>query len=394
MLATVLLSQFVFGGALTTSAKLGDLSLAEAKVQSGKLFPLGSPKLTNGVRLFAIRYLTHDASGLQQEVSGLLAVPTGVRIKGLVLFCHGTIADRTNAPSNMTPGSDKGMEAPLATLAFAGGGYACVMPDYLGIGIHQGVHPFGQRINGITSADALTAARTWATKNNLDFGRKTFVSGYSEGGGISMWASRYLTEAGRAPTASAHLAGPYDLSGTMAQQVASRTSNVAARLIRVFFMAYFAYGVHAMDPSKSLEDIFVPSFASYIQTAFEKGGSEKAIQQRIANKALQVGALSGIQRVLQPAALKAFQTGDTNFWAIRTLGESDCFDWRVTTPTLLSGLTTDGIVPFANTRKAYAAMRKRAPKLVSIQPIENSRLDHVKAAPEAIKAARTFFDGH
>lgn len=394
MLNAVLLGLAYAPGTIVAGKPLGTLTLAQAKGQAAKLFPLGAPKITNGVRLISIRYRSSDHTGLAQEVSGLLAIPVGKKSRGLIMFGHGTIADRTNVPSQMTPLSDKGMEAPLATLAFAAGGYATFMPDYLGLGVNAGVHPFGQKVNAIACIDGIKAAQEWAVKNQVDLNGKLFISGYSEGGGISMWTSRLLTEQGTKVTASAHLAGPYDLSGTMAKHVVAKTLNVVDRMIRIYFMAYFAHGVQAMDANADMDSLFVPSFAAYLPTAFDKAGKEKDYQQRIATKAVQVGGLASIQRVLQPEAINAFRTGRSDFWALGKLRESDCFNWRTTSPMLLTGLTTDKIVPFANAELASRTMKPLAPGLVTIQPIVNAKLNHVTAAPLALRKARDYFDRH
>src|SRR5690606_12029813 len=103
-------------------------------------------------------------------------------------------------------------------VAFASGGYAIAMPDYIGQGDHTGGHPYPANVtNSFAGMDLIKPAREVARRNNLTIGSSLYVTGYSEGGGVAMAQVRELERSNdplHRVTAAAPASGPYDLSGT------------------------------------------------------------------------------------------------------------------------------------------------------------------------------------
>ncbi len=354
------------------------------------------PNVASAISLYAVKYWSNDAQGIPVVVSGLVALPEKKATKGLVLFYHGTTADRRNVPSAMGVDGKRSMDTYIAALAFAGGNYALVAPDYLGLGAHEGIHPYAQSINGGVGKDLVTATRNFAASKQVSLNNKLFVTGYSEGGGIAMWSARQLwSESDKRlhPTAAAPLAGPYDLSDTMAKTVIKRARSPLDTAIRLYFMSYFAYGL-PVEKRVPLTDLFVPSFATYIPRAFELGGSDGDIGKRLANKALQVGGLLGIDRVVQGDTRKAIREQNQDSPLLQALRENDCYAWKPSGPLYLVGLIQDGVVPFDNTRKAVRAMRSLGvvPAMMKYSAITTREMDHGGAAAPSLALARRFFD--
>lgn len=168
------------------------------------------------VTSYRLEYLTVDADGQEVRASGLVSVPVkaaGAR-SPVLSYQHGTIFQDAEAPSNNAVPSE--VSVVLASL-----GYIVLAPDYVGFGASKGTpHPYllAQPAAAAT-VDFLTAARTWRGQANVADNGQLFLTGYSEGGYVTMAAHRAL-QAGN----SAHLqqlrmvvpgAGPYNVQTTM-----------------------------------------------------------------------------------------------------------------------------------------------------------------------------------
>ena len=157
-------------------------------------------------------YETVNPDGGKILASGLLVVPPGLA-KALPLVCyqHGTIVQTNQVPSSTLYG-----EA-IVGLGYAGTGYAAVLPDYLGLGDSPAYHPYVHARTEATAAiDLLRAARTWCATNSIALNGQLFLLGYSQGGHAAMSLHREIETFHTNEftiTASAPMAGPYDLSG-------------------------------------------------------------------------------------------------------------------------------------------------------------------------------------
>lgn len=168
------------------------------------------------VTSYRLEYLTTDADGRQVRASGLVSVPQKpVGAKSPVLsYQHGTIFSDAKAPSNNAVASE-------VAVVLASQGYIVVAPDYVGFGASKGTgHPY--LVSGPSAAatlDFLTAARVWRSQANVADNGQLFLTGYSEGGYVTMAAHRALQTSGAAPLQSLRMvvagAGPYDVQATM-----------------------------------------------------------------------------------------------------------------------------------------------------------------------------------
>lgn len=150
------------------------------------------PQAANAVDLYKVSYRSRNDKNAPVVLTGLVALPKTEAPKGLVIFNHGTTTDRNMSPSRYTGGKAT-TETELAILAFASGGYAVAMPDYLGLGDEKGFHPYPLgAINQLSAVDIIAPARALARRQNVALGSRLFVTGYSEGGAVAMWAAREL----------------------------------------------------------------------------------------------------------------------------------------------------------------------------------------------------------
>jgi len=159
-------------------------------------------------------------------------------------------------------------------LAFGSGGYAVVMPDYPGLGDDAGVHPYPLgRVNSVSVIEMIGPARTAARRQNIAVGPKLFLSGYSEGGAVALWAVRKLGEkpyASMQVTSAVPMSGPYDLTGATAQSLIAPTTNQAIFAARLYLLSYLLHSVYKADGVK-LTTYVRPALAAVIVRVFDHG---------------------------------------------------------------------------------------------------------------------------
>lgn len=147
-----------------------------------------------GVTAYRLEYLTHDGSGQIVRASALVALPNKPSgfTSPLLSFQHGTIYHNAEAPSNHAIANEPAIV--LASL-----GYIAVAADYVGYGVSNGIpHPY---LLAEPSADAvidlLTASKTWLQSRNIPYNSQLLLTGYSEGGYVTMAAHKTLQAKGQ-----------------------------------------------------------------------------------------------------------------------------------------------------------------------------------------------------
>ena len=165
---------------------------------------------------YRLSYLTTDSQGKEIVASGLVSAPVKMASakSPLLSYQHATIYKDAQAPSNDPT-------AAALPVIVASLGYIVIAADYVGYGVSKGTpHPYLLAAPSASAVvDLLTAARTWRHQNSVADNGQLFLTGYSEGGYVSVAAHRAMQAAG-----SPHLvdlaavalgAGPYDAGVTL-----------------------------------------------------------------------------------------------------------------------------------------------------------------------------------
>ncbi|MDD2547400.1 MAG: lipase family protein, partial [Burkholderiaceae bacterium] len=169
-----------------------------------------------GVRSYRLEYQTTDAQGQAVRASGLVNVPIkapGAR-SPVLGYQHGTIFRDAEAPSNHAVASE-------VAVVLASVGYIVVAPDYVGYGVSKGrPHPYLLSApSAAATVDFLTAAQTWRQRNQVADNGQLFLTGYSEGGYVTLAAHRALQESQSPHLQALRLvvpgAGPYNVQATL-----------------------------------------------------------------------------------------------------------------------------------------------------------------------------------
>ncbi|BCG65777.1 MAG: hypothetical protein methR_P3633 [Methyloprofundus sp.] len=214
----------------------------------------------NAIQVYRISYQTIDPAGLITDASALVAFPDDINNSyPLVAYQHGTEVLRTAAPSQDP--------IDIATLSFAASGYVVVSTDYLGLGDSELLHPFLHAHSLATAViDALRATKQLSVEHNISLNNQLFLIGYSEGGYATMAVHRELQQNYAdefTVTASAPLAGSYDLVMTLQEQFATATP-----LASPYYLPYTLLAANQIyGYSEQLSDIFQAPYAQRVQPA-------------------------------------------------------------------------------------------------------------------------------
>ena len=192
-------------------------TLPKAAIDAGPLKALtGAAKCD--VKVVSLNYNTIGVSGELSNASGVMLVPSGpdcTAPTGLVAYAKGTDVQKPRTLANPADG-----ETFLLAAMYAAQGYAVVATDYLGFAKSTySYHPYLHADSEASSViDSIRAARSAASGVGSTLSGKVMLTGYSQGGHSSMAAHRAIERDNAAEinvVAGAHLAGPYNMSGSL-----------------------------------------------------------------------------------------------------------------------------------------------------------------------------------
>jgi pimeloyl-ACP methyl ester carboxylesterase len=191
--------------------------LTKAQLDGSGLLALSGPAKCD-VKVIGLNYITPGAKGEVSNASGVLLLPTGADCgvaAPLVAYAKGTDVQKPRTLANPAD-SETGLLAAM----YAGQGYAVVATDYLGFAKSTySFHPYLHADSEATSViDSIRAARQAIPSMGGSLNGKVMLTGYSQGGHASMAAHREIEKSLSSEinvVAGAHLAGPYNLSGSM-----------------------------------------------------------------------------------------------------------------------------------------------------------------------------------
>jgi pimeloyl-ACP methyl ester carboxylesterase len=329
------------------------------------------------VQLHKVVYETIDPLGARTVASAAMALPADAG-KALPLFSyqHGTLTRTNEAPSSMNIYGEVGIG-----IAFATTGYASVLPDYLGMGDSPGLHPYHHaRSEATACVDALRALRALCSSNSIPPNGQLFLMGYSQGGHATMALHREL-ETYHANeftiTASAPMAGAYDLSGVTTDDMLFGRPQPNPY--------YFAYLLAAYQEVYRL----APTFGELLQAPYNTtlpplfNGNSSGSQ---INAAMPADPLD----ILKPELLADFRT-NANHILRQALRDNDLSAWTPQRPMRLYHCAGDLDVIIANSQVAYASFQGRGATQVELLDPQPSA-DHGGCTTPSMLSAKAWFD--
>ena len=362
-------------GQLISATRVDSLSTAE--IRAGFALIGLTVEVGTGVHMDKLVYETINPFGLRTIASGLVVYPDQrTNAAPLVSYQHGTIVMKDEVPS-----AEQGLDR-LVGIALGTTGYVTAMSDYIGLGDSPGLHPYVHaRSEASAAIDLLRAARTYCATNSIALNNQLFLIGYSEGGHATMATHRELETQHTNEfkvTASAPMAGPYDLSGTMANDFLSGRSMGSPYYFLYLVAAY--QSIYHLAPS--LAEIFISPYDRLLPPLLDGLHDGGELDQAM-------GTRVPIQ-ILKPEFLAAFRA-DPNHPLWSALKENDLYNWTPTAPIRLFHCAGDQDVLFANSKVAYESLRlKSAAEVKLVDPMPSAT--HGTCAPVAFLGAKAWFD--
>jgi pimeloyl-ACP methyl ester carboxylesterase len=295
------------------------------------------------VRVVALNYRTPGAKGDASNASGALLVPAGAcatQSHPLIAYAKGTDVQKPRTLANPADG-----ETFLLAAMYAAQGYAVVATDYLGFAKSAHTyHPYLHAESEATTViDSIRAARRAAAIQSATLNGKVMLTGYSQGGHSSMSAHRAIEQfhAGEINVvAGAHLAGPYNLSGSF-----KLTEAIAGYQ---FFVPYMVTGYQKVYGNiySDVNVAFKAPYASYIETLLPSPDLTYTTLVTTGKLPGGPGVTPNQARdlIFQSAFITASQT-DANNSLYLAAKRNDLLGWSPKAKTLLCGGAGDPTVP-------------------------------------------------
>ncbi|MGI5175354.1 alpha/beta hydrolase family protein [Dactylosporangium sp. CA-152071] len=330
----------------------------------------------HGVEVYQVLYRTVDAQQRATVASGLLALPrNGERQLRVVSYAHGTELNRTDAPSMWRDGW-----AVAPALTYASAGFAAVAPDYLGMGLGPGPHPFlDVTTEASASLDLLRAARTVAAGQGRTLRREVYATGFSQGGSAATALGQALERGGDGwfrLGALAPIAGAYD-----ARRV-ELPALIGGTVAPPYNVGYTAYLVVAWNRLHGLyqrpEEFFAAPYAGKVEALFDGVHTGEDL----------AATLPGTpEELFTPRGLAVLRAPSGPFADALAVHDASCDGIRA--PARLLVDRADEQVPVANS--TYCATRLRAGTVVDVGTHPYNGSAHLGANIAGTAAALAWF---
>jgi Secretory lipase len=323
-------------------------TLTAAQIEAGAtasgLRPLTGPARCD-VKVVALNYATIGVNAEAANASGAMLVPAGAcanQSYPLVAYAKGTDVQKPRTLANPADA-----ETFLLAAMYAAQGYAVVASDYLGYAKSTySYHPYLHADSEASSVvDSIRAARNAAAPLAVGLSGQVMLTGYSQGGHASMAAHRAIERdiPGEINiAAAAHLAGPYNLSGSF-----QLTNAIAGYQFFVPFLVTAWQKVYG-NVYASVTQAFKEPYSNYIETLLPSPTLNFTTL-------VTTGALPGgpgvtpnaaRDLVFQPAFLADVQSNPANGLMLDAR-RNDLLGWNPRARTLLCGGAGDPTVPGA-----------------------------------------------
>ncbi len=322
-------------------------------------------------------YETVDPYGLSITNSALLILPVGTNGPlPLVSVQHGTLVRKSEAPTQ--PGSGDRWAS-----VFASYGYAVVVPDYLGLGSSPGYQAYLHAPSEATSVvDALRAGKALCASNNVTLNGQLFLTGYSQGGHVTMAAHRELETLHTGEftvTASAPCAGPYDLGGATIESLLTDPAYPNPWFFPIVLAAYLPI----YQLGDTLEELLAPPYRSTLPPLLD--GAHTVSDLAAAMPADPIA-------ILRPDYQADFRTNVNNPFR-QALRDNNTYSWTPKAPMTMLHCQGDRDVVFANAEVAYQSFTNRGACCVRlVDPGAPAQLNHEGGAIPSLREVLAWFE--
>lgn len=320
-----------------------------------------------------VTYQSIGADGQVHTMTGLLILPKSIfgakPSVPILMYQHGTEPFRPYSPSQFLAHLDRPTDYPevMVAAAIASTGYAVAMADYEGMGDNTSTQPYvygtslAQQVVGMLRASRdLIGGTAGSSSSPCSWNNQLFLIGYSEGGYVTMTATRELLLYHASEftiTASAPLSGPYDLSGAMRGVMLSNSTSKAPYFLPFVLTGYnYASGGTLFRPASAL----TPPYNTTIPPLFDGNSPSDKISEAMGmgfspvNLIVPKSVLTQQfidQLTLDTSSVVAFLKENDSY---RLPGQVNSV-WVPTVPMRMYHHKSDELVPYGNSQAAFNA---------------------------------------
>lgn len=325
------------------------------------------------VKVVEIDYLTCLPNGETAPASGALMIPReSAEALPLVSLQHGTQSKRDLTASVHPLNSPEGATG----LIMSGTGYCVAVPDYLGFGVSEIMHPYFDRQSLTESViDFLRAARSYCASEGIELNGELFLAGYSEGGYATLAVQQALETAHADEftiTASAPMGGPYDFEETI-----TRVFSMGNYPDLVYVGYVFASFNHYHGWNR-LNQIFRSPYAERVAYLYDGNYEWGEIAAQLPGALSQLMKTEFIQGIVQ----------ETDTITLNALRNNSLLDRIPIAPLHFFHGEADSIVPLFNAQNAYAVFSQGG---ANVELTVYQGLDHESAGLPCIMGMIEWF---
>ena len=335
------------------------------------------------VNQYNISFYSIDDSGDVVQLSAKLLIPSYNQNIDLIVFMHGSTTLFSDAPtetyadfssfdnvnsSTIDTNLSSNTESLFLTL-LASEGHAILMPDYIGFGDSEGLHPYIQSESvAVNSIDALRAAIEFANSDAVSFSLSGdyVITGYSQGGYSTMAMHKELINNSsnysdiESDSLKAVIPGspPCNLSIVMANEMINNDTYV--------FPAFATYAMMSYNDTYSLYDDYYEPFGDDYQDLpdyFDGYNSLTVINELVASALPPITMFTDTFQSEITAAFNDYAADgtldsatDSGFYEAIIENDVHNYDPGSTTPYYLLHLYQDDTVPITNSEIALQYM--------------------------------------
>ncbi len=278
--------------------------------------PVAYTPARNAVRLYRVTYpsVIPEQGNKPTLASGLVAVPdTAGTAFPMVSYQHGTVYGRREVPSF----PDQSPETQLMIAQFAGQGYVVIGADYFGLGLSG--EPEGYMVKAShqqATYDMVLASRAVLDDLKLAAG-KLFLSGWSQGGFVTLAMLQKLEAVGVPVQAAATASAPADVFATLSGFLDFPRTIDASWTGTLFILSAFSfehyYGIPGLARSLLSDAYYEISRKAYAREPFDPAGIPTDLKKLIRLE------------YFKPEAFAASAYG-------RIVAETQAYRWVIRTP--------------------------------------------------------------
>ncbi|WP_322517613.1 acetylxylan esterase [Rhodopseudomonas palustris] len=330
---------------------------------------------TNAVKLYRVTYssVVPERGNKPIVATGLIAVPdTKATSFPMVSYQHGTVYGKQEVPSF----PEQSPETQLMIAQFAGQGYLVIGADYFGMG--SSTEPEGYMVKGShqqATYDMVVASRAVLADLKLA-DTKLFLSGWSQGGFVTLAMLEKLEAAGMPVNAAATASAPADAFAGFEGFLNFPRKIDADWIPTIFILTAFSY-----------ENYYgVPGLARSLLTADSYDNARKAYLREPFDQA---AIPTDLKKLIRPEYF------DTQYFANsaygRIVAQTQSYRWVVKTPVrTYYGLTDEAI----RTELGQLPMTwQKAMGNDKIEAVPTGDTSHRGTFATAVPQWKTWFDG-